>query len=269
MEKIKLLSSDTIYNCKLNSIKVGVFKISIDAPTSLSHEIFSDGFYLLNEHNNSVMGNYSDYTVLYKESEENENNVFYISNGEVYIEHDTNTDVGNDSSDTQVELTPEELEQQKLEKFIRVKQSKIEELRNICQEKIEDGVYVDNKKYSYTIQDQSNILNAMNLAKETGLEVPYHADDEPCTLYDYSTIASIYMQQQMNLTENQTYFNQLKQYISSINDVEQTDDIIAIVYGQELTGEYLDTYNTIITQSQKILEQLILSESLNVSKESQ
>ena len=41
------------------------------------------------------------------------------------------------------------------------------------------------------------------------------------------------------------------------------------MYGQELTGEYLDTYNTIITQSQKILEQLILSESLNVSKESQ
>ena len=79
MEKIKLLSSDTIYNCKLNSIKLGVFKTSIDAPTSLSHEIFSDGFYLLNEHNNSVMGNYSDYTVLYKESEENENNVFYIS----------------------------------------------------------------------------------------------------------------------------------------------------------------------------------------------
>ena len=108
MEKIKLLSSDTIYNCKLNSIKIGVFKISIDAPTSLSHEIFSDGFYLLNEHNNSVMGNYSDYTVLYKESEENENNVFYISNGEVYIEHETNTDAGNASNDTQVELTEEE-----------------------------------------------------------------------------------------------------------------------------------------------------------------
>ena len=265
MEKIKLLSTDTMYNCKLNVLKKGVFKISIDTNTDLSYEVFSEGFQLLNEHNNSVMGNYSDYTVLYKASEEDEKNVFYISNGEIYVEHDTDTD---NSNDTQVELTPEELEQQKLENFIRVKQSKIEELRNICQEKIEDGVYVDNKKYSYTIQDQSNILNAMNLAKETGLEVPYHADDEPCTLYDYSTIASIYMQQQMNLTENQTYFNQLKQYINSINDVEQADDIIAIVYGQELTGEYLDTYNTIITQSQKILEQLILSESLNVSNES-
>lgn len=265
MEKIKLLSTDTMYNCKLNVLKKGVFKISIDTNTDLSYEVFSEGFQLLNEHNNSVMGNYSDYTVLYKASEEDEKNVFYISNGEIYVEHDTDTD---NSNDTQVELTPEELEQQKLENFIRVKQSKIAELSNACQEKIEDGVYVDNKKYSYTIQDQSNILNAMKLAKETGLEVPYHADDEPCTLYDYSTIASIYMQQQMNLTVNQTYFNQLKQYINSINDVEQTEDIVAIVYGQELTGEYLDTYNTIIAQSQKILEKLILSESLNVSKES-
>ena len=108
MEKIKLLSTDTMYNCKLNVLKKGVFIISIDAPTSLSHEIFSNGFYLLNEHNNSVMGNYSDYTVLYKESEENENNVFYISNGEVYIEHETNTDADNTSNDMQVELTEEE-----------------------------------------------------------------------------------------------------------------------------------------------------------------
>ena len=126
MEKIKLLSSDTIYNCKLNSIKIGVFKISIDAPTSLSHEIFSDGFYLLNEHNNSVMGNYSDYTVIYKESEENENNVFYISNGEVYIEHDTNTDVDNASNDMTEE---EKIELERQNKIYSI-QSEINDLKS-------------------------------------------------------------------------------------------------------------------------------------------
>lgn len=119
-------------------------------------------------------------------------------------------------------------------------------MSNACEAVIENGVEVNGKHYSYTVQDQSNMLNAMNLAKETGMEVPYHADGESCGLYNYDAISAIYIQETMNLTTNQTYFNQLKLYILSISDVDKTDDIAAIKYGDKLTGEYLDKYNEIM-----------------------
>ena len=126
-----------------------------------------------------------------------------------------------------------------------------------CEAVIENGVEVNGKHYSYTVQDQSNMLNAMNLAKETGMEVPYHADGESCSLYDYGAISAIYIQETMNLTTNQTYFNQLKLYILSISDVDKTDDIAAIKYGDKLTGEFLNKYNEIMSQSKKIVEKVV------------
>lgn len=44
-----------------------------------------------------------------------------------------------------------------------------------------------------------------------------------------------------------TYFNQLKMYIQSITDIES---IISIEYGSyELTGEYLDIYDSAMLQA--------------------
>lgn len=42
----------------------------------------------------------------------------------------------------------------------------------------------------------------MNLAKETGMEVPYHADGELCGLYDYGAISAIYIQETIYLNHN-------------------------------------------------------------------
>lgn len=48
-----------------------------------------------------------------------------------------------------------------------------------------------------------------------------------------------------------------KLYILSISDVDKTDDIAAIKYGDKLTGEYLDKYNEIMNQSKKIVEKVV------------
>ena len=154
-------------------------------------------------------------------------------------------------------MTEEEIAEQKKLVLKFTKNNKIFEMSNACEAVIENGVEVNGKHYSYTVQDQSNMLNAMNLAKETGMEVPYHADGESCGLYNYDAISAIYIQETMNLTTNQTYFNQLKLYILSISDVDKADDIAAIKYGDKLTGEYLDKYNEIMNQSKKIVEKVV------------
>lgn len=252
MDKIKLLKSDSVYNCKIGFVKSGVLNIRIlDTDNDLSDDIYG-GFVVLNEHNDEVMGDYSDYTTMYKESKDD---TFYVSNGEIYVEQ--TIEEKENISVPEIELTPEQIEQNKLEQFEFAKTSKVTEMSNACSNAIENGINIGGKMYAYTIQDQSNMLNAMNLAKETGIAVPYHADGESCELYSYEAIAAIYMQEQMNLTMNQTYFNQLKLYILSLTDYEDIDTVNDIYYGTELTGEYLETYNNIVQQSNLIMQKLI------------
>ena len=57
----------------------------------------------------------------------------------------------------------------------------------------------------------------------------------------------------MNITQNTTYLNQIKAYIDTLENV---DEINSVVYGQELTGEYLKNLNNIMEHSQKIIEVL-------------
>lgn len=247
MEKIKFLKDSMLYTCDLTPIKNGVYKITSD--TLPAENVVLSGFEILNENNFSVMSDCSNFTTKYKESD---GNSIYVSTGEIYVEPAV------PDPEPIPEPTEEELAAQKLAEFNIEKENKIYEMRSACETTIEKGITTsDGKKYSYTVQDQSNILNAMNLAKATGLEVPYHADGESCSLYTYDDIASIYIQEQMNLTKNQTYFNQLKLYIESVTDVKDIDLIKNIYYGTDLTGKYLDKYNEIMVQSEKVIQELV------------
>lgn len=248
MEKIRFLNNDTIYDVQLSFLRENIVKIQF---TSIpSEKFYLSGFKLLNEHNLSVMGDFSLFTTKYKDTDEE--NTIYLSTGEVYVEPVV------PDPEPIPEPTEEELAAQKLAEFNMEKENKIYEMRDACETTIENGITTsEGKTYSYTVQDQSNILNAMNLAKSTGLEVPYHADGESCSLYTYDDIASIYMQEQMNLTKNQTYFNQLKLYIESVTNVKDIDLIKNIYYGTDLTGKYSDKYNEIMTQSEKVIQKLV------------
>lgn len=248
MEIIKFKNNDNIIEATLLPVKEGVVKLIFTSIPEKS--IYLSGFNLLNEHNYAIMGDYASYTTEYKITDEE--NTCYISTGEVYVEPVI------PEPEPIPEPTEEELAAQKLAEFKMEKENKIYEVRDACETTIKNGITTsDGKKYSYTVQDQSNILNAMNLAKATGLEVPYHADGESCSLYTYDDIASIYMQEQMNLTKNQTYFNQLKLYIESVTDVKDIDLIKNIYYGTDLTGKYLDKYNEIMAQSEKVIQKLV------------
>lgn len=134
------------------------------------------------------------------------------------------------------------------------KNIKIVELRNICENTIKFGVNVQNKHYGYDIEDQTNIKDAFDLANRTGMSVPYHADNEPCRLYTPEEITEIFITNKMNLMHHTTYFNQLKAYVNSLDDIGK---IIEVQYGDELTGEYLASYVAMMSQAELVIDALI------------
>jgi cytidyltransferase-like protein len=135
------------------------------------------------------------------------------------------------------------------EAFKVIIDTKIKELSAKCKEAIETGIDYNEEHFSYTLADQNNISNSCQLAMTTGLSVPYHADGKDCRLYTKEEIVAIYCSQEMNVTHHTTYFNQLKQYISTLTTEEE---VKLVEYGQELTGVYLETYNEIMEQASVI-----------------
>ena len=128
-------------------------------------------------------------------------------------------------------------------------QKKLTELNDICSSYITDGIDYNGEHYSYELSDQNNIYNCIQLANLTGHDIPYHADGEGCKLFSLEELMNIYMLQEMNLTKHITYTNQLKQYVKSLTNIA---DVEKVVYGQELSGTYLKTFQSIMEHSQSI-----------------
>ena len=83
---------------------------------------------------------------------------------------------------------------------------------------------------------------------------PYHANDESCKSYTAAQIMAIYGTLSMYKTGQLTYHNQLKQYIKAL---ESAEDVLAVVYGQPLTGDYLTAYNTLMQEAQAQMQAVI------------
>lgn len=151
-----------------------------------------------------------------------------------------------------IEIVNEEekilLSNQQLQK---AKEEKIRILSNICSELVVKGIEYNGENFSYQIEDQNNLYNSVQLSLTTGLDMPYHADGGNCRLFTKDELVAIYAAQETNLTHNITYNNQLKQYINTLNTIEEVN---MVYYGQELEGEYLDTYNQIMTHAQTVVE---------------
>ena len=122
-----------------------------------------------------------------------------------------------------------------------VKTRKINEMSMVCSNMITNGfdvVLSDGKShhFSLTTQDQLNLmsLNAMIASGESN--IPYHADGELCKFYSPEDIISISTEATNYKTYHVSYFNSLKAYIESMNNIE---DISAITYGTLIPEEYV------------------------------
>lgn len=143
--------------------------------------------------------------------------------------------------------------------LVQAKSEKCAELSNLCESAINAGTSVKlpdgkEKDFSYSTADQANV-SEMFLACMMGAEsYPYHANGEGCMTYTAAEIISIYGTLSMYKTIQITYQNQLKQYVNSL---ETVDDVNAVQYGQELSGDYLTTYNTLITEAQTQMQAVL------------
>ena len=240
-EKILLVNNQT-YEFDDVSIYKNLFTITFDENVDMSSlledmSIF-DSIQILTR-GDVVCAKYDGYNTVYKQDD---HRVTFSNDKSVYEEPHPTPDpepLPEPEPEPEPELTLEE-----------VKKEKIAQLSSTCEQCIYNGVTMEidgeTKYFSYKAEDQVNLGNALQLAQVTGLDVPYHADGDNCKLYTPEQIVKLYVQQMTNLTHNQTYFNQLRMYVETL---EEKEDVENIMYGQDLTGKYLDKYTEMMTQA--------------------
>lgn len=138
-----------------------------------------------------------------------------------------------------------------------VKTWKIKEIGKVCREEIYEGADVTLsdgtvKHYTFDAEDQQDVLSAVTLAfaaKTMGFTldyIPFHATGQVCELLDTASMVAIYMTLQLKLTRLTTKCNMLNCMIRECND---KDEVLAITWETQLTEEYQNRYNEIVTAS--------------------
>lgn len=118
--------------------------------------------------------------------------------------------------------------------------AKINEMRADCNKTITSGFdekLSDGQTYHFTLtlQDQLNLITSYQMVLDGFTEIPYHADGELCKYYTASDMKKIVEKTNSFKTYHIAYFNSLRDYIKSLQDIK---DISAIVYGVAIPEEY-------------------------------
>lgn len=231
MEKIRFLNNLNVYDGEVYA-RGNVVAIKF-ANTLPPQSTLTNGFELLNENNGIVQGNYTAYTTVYRTYEDNNMLIELSNDGSIY--------------------TPPAIPDPKPEPepyvptYEEILNNKISELSSACQYTIEAGLTINDLHYSYTEKDQINLNDIVNTVKLTGLPLGYHADGQNCTEYSAEELINIYIQLAMNKYCQQTYFNQSREYLKSLEESDTNKEIVeSYTYGMPLTGIYLETYNNMV-----------------------
>lgn len=119
------------------------------------------------------------------------------------------------------------------------REEKIKKLSKNCNQIIENGFDAELldgvHHFSLTTQDQLNLITLSTMVAQGLEQIPYHADGELCKFYTPSDIHLIIEGATNFKTYHTTYFNALKNYVNSLDDIHQ---IAEIQYGIELPEEY-------------------------------
>lgn len=230
MEKIRFLNNLNVYDGEV-SVRRNVVAIKFTGTLPPQNTLIS-GFELLNENNGLVQGNYTAYTTIYRTYEDDGMLIELSNDGSVYV--------------PPVIVVPEEPEPY-VPTYEEVLNNKINELSSVCQCTIESGLTINDLHYSYTEKDQINLNDIVSTVKLTGLPLGYHADGQNCTEYSAEELMNIYIQLAMNKYCQQTYFNQSREYLKSLEKSDTNKEIVeSYTYGTPLTGAYLETYNNMV-----------------------
>lgn len=142
--------------------------------------------------------------------------------------------------ETPVEEEPEYVDPNEVITVDYVKSVKIAEMSNTCNKVITNGFDVvlrDGNSYhfSLTTQDQLNLITLSSMVANGETQIPYHADGELCRFYSAEDINIIITTATQFKTYQISYFNALKAYIESLDDM---NEIGAITYGVDIPAKY-------------------------------
>lgn len=109
-----------------------------------------------------------------------------------------------------------------------------------CGEAIISGIdltLADGQSYhfSLTIEDQINLASLQTLIASGSQSVPYHADGEPCRYFSAEEFLSLTSAATQWKLYHESYFNSLREYISSLEDISSLN---AVVYGMDIPEAY-------------------------------
>lgn len=141
------------------------------------------------------------------------------------------------------------------------KQWKINQLSTMGEQTIFTGTDIELtdgtvKNFTYDLEDQSNLLNAMFIIQaldDLTITIPYHGHGEPCELYSALDILAVYIALQIFSTTIQTLVNMK---INWVRECETKEEVQAIEFDTPLPEEWMDRANSILVPAMEIVNEL-------------
>lgn len=116
---------------------------------------------------------------------------------------------------------------------------KIKELRGLCNMAITNGFDTQLSDglhhFSFSTNDQLNILSMQNMIQSGETDIPYHADGELYIFYSVEDAQRIINAANAHKTYHLSYYNSLKNYVNTLETDKQIEDIY---YGMEIPIDF-------------------------------
>lgn len=112
------------------------------------------------------------------------------------------------------------------------------------------------KNFTYDMEDQSNLLNAIFIIQALGdlsISIPYHGHAEPCELYNARDILAVYFTLQFFSTRIQTEVNMRLNWVRAC---ETKEEAMAIDFDTPLPTEWAERAEAIMGPAMELASQL-------------
>lgn len=146
----------------------------------------------------------------------------------------------------------------KKENLLTLAEKKAAEVNAACEAAIYAGIEVElsggEERFALTPNDQTNIDSMFSAVTLGAAQYPYHPDGGACRMYPAADILALYVAYKSFVTQQTTYCNALKQWIS-----QETDPAVlgAIRYGSELPEDLAAQMQEILTATQAEVERVV------------
>lgn len=136
---------------------------------------------------------------------------------------------------------------------------KISQLSAVCNALIVAGADIQladgsTQHFDYSTEDQLNISDMFSAVVLGASCYPYQPANGSCAVYQAADIVTIYTTLAGQKTAQLTYYHQLKDYVQTLETAAAAD---AVVYGQPLTGAWLEHYNATIQTAQQQMQAVL------------